>query len=198
METNRVGPEGGSTARGDSEALAALLNQIAGRDSGALKQLYDRTASPLLGFALRLLRRRELAEEVLQDAYVAIWQHAGEYRRDLAQPMTWMVSIVRHRALDHLRRRGEQTTNLDDTEAGEIEDPDPGPAQRLIGSQDRAMLGHCLKQLDGGQRQAIALAYFRGLSHGEMAEHLSVPLGTVKTWVRRGLSRLRECLGGLT
>lgn len=181
--------------RPDAEQLALLLGRVAGEDTGALEQLYSRTASPLLGFALRLLRRRELAEEVLQDSFVSIWQHAGEYRREYAQPMTWMIAIVRNRALDQLRRRGEQMGSLDEQDTAEIEDPDPGPAQRLIDTQDRRLLGHCMKELDGVQRQAIALAYFRGLSHGEMADHLSVPLGTVKTWVRRGLARLRDCLG---
>ena len=140
------------------------------------------------------------AEEVLQDCYVSIWNHAGSYEARLSAPMTWMTSIVRNRCLDWLRR-----PHLEVTLARSDDDPDdppesvpsddPGPLDELARSADAKALGDCLRRLDPKQRQAIMLAFYEGLSHSELASHMREPLGTVKTWVRRGLERLKSCLG---
>ncbi|MGV2289617.1 sigma-70 family RNA polymerase sigma factor [Trinickia sp. YCB016] len=182
------------------DALAALLARVAGEDAAALRSLYDLTSSKLFGVALRILVKREWAEEALQDAFVSIWRYAGDYRESLAAPMTWMAAIVRNRALDVLRRQKtsaagqtEWSESLDEVLAG----PDPDPADSALLSQEARRLAICMARLDANQRQAVALAYMRDQSHSEIAEVLKVPLGTVKSWVRRGLEKLKTCMGGL-
>jgi RNA polymerase sigma-70 factor (ECF subfamily) len=161
-------------------------------DRAAFQELYRATAPKLFGVALRILRREDWAEEVLQECYVSVWRHAPEYRSSLAAPMTWMTSIVRNRCLDWLRRPNPEP--LEDEALAEIESENPGPLSLLEQGRDSAALARCLRGLEAKQRQAIALAFFDGLSHAELAKHLREPLGTVKTWVRRGLARLRSCL----
>lgn len=182
------------------DALAALLARVAGKDAEALRALYDLTASKLFGVALRILVKREWAEEALQDAFVNIWRYAGDYRENLAAPMTWMATIVRNRALDFLRRhrasapmQTEWSESLDEVLAG----TDPDPADTALLSEEARRLAVCMQRLEANQRQAIALAYLRDQSHSEIAHALSVPLGTVKSWVRRGLEKLKICMGGL-
>ncbi|MEJ8796077.1 sigma-70 family RNA polymerase sigma factor [Trinickia caryophylli] len=185
-------------------ALAALLARIARADERALRALYDLTAAKLFGVALRILVKPEWAEEALQESFVNIWRHAGEYRESLAAPLTWMTAIVRNRALDHLRRQkavladgtpalAEWTDGLDELLAGDERDP----ADAALISEEARRLSVCMGRLDASQRQAVALAYLRDQSHGEIAQTLSVPLGTVKSWVRRGLEKLKACMGGL-
>jgi len=175
-----------------AQALEQLLGRTALGERSAFQELYRATAPKLFGVALRILRRDDWAEEVLQECYVSVWRHAAEYRPDLAAPMTWMTSIVRNRCLDWLRRPNPEP--LDDEALQEIESGNPGPLALLEQGRDSAALARCLRGLDAKQRQAIALAFFDGLSHAELARHLREPLGTVKTWVRRGLVKLRTCL----
>ena len=175
-----------------AQALEQLLARSALGDRGAFQELYRATAPKLFGVALRILRREDWAEEVLQECYVSVWRHAAEYRPGLAAPMTWMTSIVRNRCLDWLRRPNPEP--IDDEALQEIESGNPGPLALLEQGRDSAALARCLRGLEAKQRQAIALAFFDGLSHAELAQHLREPLGTVKTWVRRGLARLRSCL----
>ena len=175
-----------------AQALEQLLGRAALGERGAFQELYRATAPKLFGVALRILRREDWAEEVLQECYVSVWRHAAEYRPGLAAPMTWMTSIVRNRCLDWLRRPNPEP--LDDETLQEIESGNPGPLALLEQGRDSAALARCLRGLDAKQRQAIALAFFDGLSHAELAQHLREPLGTVKTWVRRGLAKLRSCL----
>jgi RNA polymerase sigma-70 factor, ECF subfamily len=175
-----------------AQALEQLLGRAALGERGAFQELYRATAPKLFGVALRILRREDWAEEVLQECYVSVWRHAAEYRPGLAAPMTWMTSIVRNRCLDWLRRPNPEP--LDDEALQEIESGNPGPLALLEQGRDSAALARCLRGLEAKQRQAIALAFFDGLSHAELAQHLREPLGTVKTWVRRGLQRLKACL----
>jgi RNA polymerase sigma-70 factor, ECF subfamily len=175
-----------------AQALEQLLGRAALGERAAFQELYRATAPKLFGVALRILRREDWAEEVLQECYVSVWRHAAEYRPGLAAPMTWMTSIVRNRCLDWLRRPNPEP--LGDEALQEIESGNPGPLALLEQGRDSAALARCLRGLDSKQRQAIALAFFDGLSHAELAQHLREPLGTVKTWVRRGLARLRTCL----
>jgi RNA polymerase sigma-70 factor (ECF subfamily) len=175
-----------------AQALEALVARSAQGDRAAFRELYQATSAKLYGVALRILRREDWAEDVLQECYVNVWRHAPDYRPGLAAPMTWMTSIVRNRCLDWLRRPNPEP--LDDEAVQNIESDNPGPLAVLEQGRDSAALARCLRGLEARQRQAIALAFFDGLSHAELARHLREPLGTVKTWVRRGLARLRSCL----
>ena len=179
-----------------SGRLAGLLGQCALKNQRAFAELYGLTSAKLYGVALRILRRQDWAEEVLQECYVNIWNHAGDYAQAQSAPLTWMTSIVRNRCLDWLRRPRTETTGEEYDIAVEAwQDDAPGPMEQLMASSEAAALARCLQQLEAKQRQSIMLAFFNGLSHSELASHMQQPLGTVKTWVRRGLERLKGCLG---
>ncbi|CAB3785135.1 RNA polymerase sigma factor [Paraburkholderia fynbosensis] len=178
------------------ETLAELLERIAKEDAAALRELYELAAPKLFGLALRILTRHEWAEEVLQDSFVNIWRFAGDYRRALSAPMTWMSAIVRNRALDHLRRVTTQETEWSDTLGDLVASSDPDPEALTAVSLQARLLAGCMQQLEPAQRQAVALAYLRDQSHSEIADTLRVPLGTLKSWIRRGLAKLKTCLGG--
>jgi len=177
-----------------ADPLPGLLAACANRDRAAFGRLYEATSAKLYGVAVRILRREDWAEEVLQECYVSIWTHAPEYRSGLAAPMTWMTSIVRNRCLDWLRRPRTEVSDGDGAIVDNTESDNPGPLAELERAKDAQALARCLKGLEARQRQAIALAFYDGLSHSELASHLREPLGTVKTWVRRGLQRLKDCL----
>ena len=176
------------------DPLPGLLAACARRDRAAFGRLYEATSAKLYGVAVRILRREDWAEEVLQECYVSIWTHAPEYRAALAAPMTWMTSIVRNRCLDWLRRPNLEVADEEGAVADGTASDNPSPLAQLERSSEAAGIARCLKGLDAKQRQAIALAFYDGLSHAELAGHLRQPLGTVKTWVRRGLLRLKDCL----
>jgi RNA polymerase sigma-70 factor (ECF subfamily) len=177
--------------------LVALLAACARRDQAALARLYALSSPKLFGVALRIVRREDWAEDVLQECYLKIWNNAPQYRAGLASPMTWMTSIVRNRCLDWLRRPRIEVADED----GAIADATPAAGESPLGllerSDDAAAIARCLKGLEPKQRQAILLAFYDGLSHSELAALLREPLGTVKTWVRRGLQRLKTCLEAL-
>ena len=179
--------------------LAALLARVALADQAAFAEVYRLTSAHLYAVALRIVRERGLAEELLQEAYVNVWHHAGSYAADRAQPTTWLTAIVRNRCLDHVRKRDLDTVSMtrDDGDAApelDVADGAPGPAELLAAGADAHAVRDCVDGLEGGTRQAIALAFFQGLSHGELAAHLGEPLGTIKSWIRRGLERLKGCL----
>jgi len=180
-----------------SARLADLLARTALSDQAAFAELYRLAAPHLYGVALRILREPALAEDLLQEAFVNVWHHAGSYNSAKAKPQTWLTSIVRNRCLDQLRRREPDTVTLtrdDDEPEMELEGIGPTPEELLLSGADANSVRSCIEGLEGGQRQAIALAFVQGLSHAELAEHLRQPLGTVKSWVRRGLERLKKCL----
>ncbi|MGH6627821.1 MAG: RNA polymerase sigma factor [Burkholderiaceae bacterium] len=190
-------------------ALIALIDRIAAHRQGgpvgrpsdsetALRELYDLTSSKLYGVALRVVSQRDWAEDVLQEAYLNIWRIAGDYRAALSPPLAWMGVIVRSRALDFLRRRASEradaTAALDDWVTDTVAGDDPGPMDTTQASEQAWALHECLRQLEAKQREVLSLAYLRDLSHGELAKQLKLPLGTVKTWIRRGLEQLRGCM----
>jgi RNA polymerase sigma-70 factor (ECF subfamily) len=180
-----------------SARLADLLARTALSDQAAFEELYRLSAPHLYGVALRILREPALAEDLLQEAFVNVWHHAGSYNAAKAKPQTWLTSIVRNRCLDHLRRRELDTVTMtrdDDETEMELEGMGPTPEELLLSGADANSVRSCIEGLEGGQRQAIALAFVQGLSHAELAEYLRQPLGTVKSWVRRGLERLKKCL----
>ena len=175
--------------------LAGLLARCALRDQRAFADVYALTSAKLFGVALRILRRQDWAEEVLQECYVNIWNHAGDYAAAKSAPLTWMTSIVRNRCLDWLRRPHLETGGEEYDIAVEAwQDDAPGPMEQLMSAAESNALARCMQQLESKQRQSIMLAFFHGLSHSELASHMQQPLGTVKTWVRRGLERLKGCL----
>jgi RNA polymerase sigma-70 factor, ECF subfamily len=181
-----------------SARLAALLARVALGDQAAFTNLYRETSSHLYGVAVRILREGSFAEEVLQEAYVSVWHHAGSYEAAKSQPSTWMTTIVRNRCLDQLRRRELDTVTMttDDDDGKEFDLPsgDPTPVEMLLAGAAAQSVRDCVDKLDAGPKQAVALAFYQGLSHAELAKHMRQPLGTVKSWVRRGLERLKSCL----
>ena len=173
--------------------LAQLLTRTASGDRQAFAALYAATKGKLFAVSLRIVRERQLAEEVLQDGFVSIWNHAADYAAARSAPMTWMTAIVRNRSLDIVRRAREEP-DVDDALSSNLVDESAAPARE---AQDRAEahdVRRCLEELEAEQRQSIALAFFHGLTHSELAAHLQRPLGTVKTHIRRGLMKLRDCL----
>ena len=179
--------------------LIALLDRVALSDEKALRDLYELTSSKLYGVALRVVTNREWAEDVLQEAYLNIWKVAGTYQATLSPPMAWMGLLVRSRGLDFLRRRAsdraDRMQELDDVISDTVAGDSPNPMDTTQASEQAWALHQCLSQLENKQREVVSLAYLRDLSHSELAEQLRLPLGTVKTWIRRGLEQLRGCMG---
>jgi len=178
--------------------LMQLLERVAQQDAAAFKQLYEQCSSKLYGLAIRVVDNRVWAEDVLQDAFMVIWRTAGDYRASLSPPMAWMGLIVRSRGLDFLRRRATQrshlTQDIDDTMAETLAHDAPSPMDTARASEQAWALHQCLQKLENNQREVVSLSYMRDLSHSEMAAQLKLPLGTVKTWIRRGLEQLRACM----
>jgi RNA polymerase sigma-70 factor, ECF subfamily len=188
----------------DQQEIRRLILRTAARDEGsaeAFERLYRRCAGQLLGVAQRIVHRRELAEEVLHDAFGKIWHGAESFDPLAAAPMAWMAAIVRNRAIDV--RSSHDVSRVDSYHAT-LDDPD-GALERLFDwtadadeGEDRRRalqrLRDCLARLAAAERQALVLAYHHGLSHSELASHLHKPLGTVKTWLRRGVASLRNCV----
>jgi RNA polymerase sigma-70 factor, ECF subfamily len=177
--------------------LEHLLARIALGDQRAFEALYRATSAHLLGVAWGVMQQRERAEEVLQEAYLNVWHAAGSFKAQLATPMTWLINIVRNKAIDRQRvgatMRAAQVA-LDDDAMQLPDEAERQPQQLAEAAFVRSRIDGCMQGLTAGQRQALALAYFRGLVHAEIADTMGAPLGTVKAWVRRGSDRLRECL----
>lgn len=174
--------------------LQELLAACALHDRQAFSRLYELTSAKLYGVVLRILSRDEWAQDCLQEAYIKVWNKAESYRPQLASPMTWMATIARNQALDLLRRRHREVRESDTEDFPEEVDQDPLPQEKLQQTDEGRRLNRCLEQLKSQQRQMIALAYFKGLTHDELAARTDTPLGTVKTWIRRGLEQLKRCL----
>lgn len=190
-----------------SRELGGLLSRTALGDRAAFAQLYDRTSGHLFAVLLRVQRDRALAEDLLQEVYVSVWRAAGGFDAARSQPLTWLTSIARNRAIDSLRRTQTQPQLLSTTRDADDDDespdaveraPDesPGPLELLDRACDERQLMRCMDGLSATQRQSVALAFYDGLSHAEVALHLRQPLGTVKSWLRRALQSLKQCLDG--
>jgi RNA polymerase sigma factor (sigma-70 family) len=188
-----------------SRRLADLLARVKLGDRAAFGEMYDMTSSPLLGIVLKVQRNRAVAEEVLQEVYVNIWRAAASFDASMSQPMTWLASIARNRAIDSLRRAQTQPHTVstavqgtdDDEEHDLMQDfaAEGGDPLELLGqAAEQLELDRCMRSLTSEQKQSLALAFYQGLSHAEVAEHLQQPLGTVKSWVRRALQSLKSCL----
>lgn len=177
--------------------LPELLARVALHDRAAFQSLYAATCAHLFSVSFRILRNENRADEALQEAYVSIWQNAASYSAMAASPMTWMINVVRNRSIDLLRSRRTEAAStgpLDDEALGVAASRDGEPDRLLDDSLVKGKIDRCMQTISAAQRQALALAYYRGLVHTDIATLLDVPLGTAKGWVRRGLDQLKSCL----
>lgn len=175
------------------DEIAPLIAACARGRRESLRSLYERESGPMIGVAMRILRRRELAEEAVHDVFVQIWRHAGSFNPALGSGRTWMFAILRNRAISILRNVSRELPTEDEVlfAAAEKEAPSDDAYERLA---DGSALKRCLEALEPRRRLGVLLAYVEGLTHGEIAARLGVPLGTAKAWVRRSLIQLRECM----
>ncbi|MBQ6374997.1 MAG: sigma-70 family RNA polymerase sigma factor [Clostridia bacterium] len=174
--------------------LIWLLASVAKGDEAACERLYAATRAKLFGVVLRILRRQDLAEEVVQEAYVKIWHSAGQFNPSLASPITWMVSIARNRAIDVVRKRSEASIE-DEPSAMEIASDIPDPLARREMTEELKRILECVGQLDPERQKLVLLAYYNGWSREQLSEKFNTPLNTVKTWLRRSMIEIRGCLG---
>lgn len=192
----------------DNHSLQALITGAARGDHACFAGIYERTHTHLFGVAVRILGQGQAAEDVLQEAYVSIWKSAAGYRSEVdgqpIQAMTWLIAIVRNKALDAYRARARRRESElpHSGEIGEVDGevtesgapPAPSAMQLLEQATHALHIEGCMSALDGSYRQSLALAYYQGLSHTEVAAHMGAPLGSVKAWIRRGLEKLKGCL----
>lgn len=177
----------------EQEALDRLLSQTAAGDQAAFAELYRCSSSRLFGVCLRMLRERGEAEEVLQEAWIAVWHRAAMFDASKASAITWLITLVRNKAIDRLRQRREQPMD-DPALLDELVDDDPSPAVGAENTQEYRRLRECLDQLEPQQRRSVREAFFSGATYNELAARCKVPLGTMKSWIRRSLLQLRTCL----
>lgn len=173
--------------------MAAALARVSTGDHMALRQVYDRTSAKLFGICIRICRDREAAEEVLQEVYIAVWHRARSFDAQRASPITWLATIARNRAIDWVRARPKVGTTTIEA-ADDVVDPGQSASEQIESADERDRILHCLDELDGRQSSAIRTAFFDGFTYSELADRESVPLGTMKSWIRRGLQALKKCL----
>jgi RNA polymerase sigma-70 factor (ECF subfamily) len=175
-----------------------LLARVARGDRGAFSQLYEQSNALLFSLAFRILGDRESAADLLQDVYLEIWRKRMRYDADRGSPMAWMVTMTRSRAIDRLRSRTAKghgvTDPIENSPAAQLADGNPGPLETSAGNETRSLVGRALAELPEAQRKAIELAFYRGLSHSEIATQLNEPLGTIKTRIKLGMDKLRTVL----
>jgi RNA polymerase sigma-70 factor (ECF subfamily) len=175
------------------DILAPLMPRIAQGDRAALRALYEATSAKLFAVCLRILSDREESEDVLQDVYVTIWRRADRFDPARASVAAWISTIARNRAIDRLRARGP-LARAEPVEDLEIADDQPGAEAKLFLADEAAELQRCLAELDERTRAVIRTAFFEGVTYEALARRMDAPLGTVKSWIRRGLARLKGCL----
>ncbi len=175
----------------DAGETAMLLQRCASRDRAAFRRLYDLWAARLHGVAARITGQSSLAADATHDAFVQVWQHAGRFDPARGSPDAWLVSLVRYRALDIVRQRGREVAGYEPEEQA---DESPDALSQLMGSAEGVALQRCLDRLDPERRRLVVLAFINGLSHPDLAARLRMPIGTVKSSIRRGLLALRGCL----
>ena len=180
------------TALGSSDELVVLMRSVAQGDRAAFRSVYDRTSAKLYGICLRLLGSEAEAQDVVQEAYVTIWRRAVAFDASKAGAITWLSVIARNKAIDRLRQRRVQGEQLD----AALDVPDDAPLATVVIEQDEdaRRLAHCLDQLEERARAMIRAAFLDGATYPELSRREGVPLGTMKSWIRRGLLRLRGCL----
>jgi RNA polymerase sigma-70 factor (ECF subfamily) len=175
-----------------SQDITRLIVRVSIRDRAAFDLLYRRTSAKLFGVCLRVLRDRAEAEEALQEVFVKVWARADRFAASDLSPITWLVAIARNHAIDRLRSRRERPAGIE--AAAAVADERPGPEAQAIAGGERDRIHRCLEELDDDRAAAVRAAYLGGDSYAELAERHSVPLNTMRTWLRRSLMKLRECL----
>lgn len=181
-------------AENDRARLVAVLERVAQGSNAALGELYDRTAAKLFGICLRILGDRGEAEDALQEVYLSVWRRAASFDAARASPISWLATIARNRAVDRLRSAGRPRAAAPIEAAAAVADPAASALDGLEAGEERTRLMTCVEELEGRQAGAIRAAFFDGHTYAELARRADVPLPTMKSWVRRGLLRLRECL----
>ena len=179
-------------AASGSSHLAQLLREVAAQNRDSLKRLYEQTSAKLYGICLRLLREEGEAQDALQDVYLVVWRKAALFDETRASPITWLATIARNRAIDRLRSRRVPAENIESVP--DFPDESPSSLEVLEQAEDALRLRRCLDQLEERAREMILSAFFEGATYPELAEREGVPLPTMKSWIRRGLQRLRGCL----
>ncbi|WP_306049380.1 sigma-70 family RNA polymerase sigma factor [Oceaniradius stylonematis] len=174
------------------ENIENLIAAVALRDRKALTHLYALTSAKLFGVCLRVLKDRQDAEDALQEAYIKIWNGAGRYGAGGYSPMSWLIAIARNTAIDKVRARRPDPVDID--EAADLSDDAPGPEATAIAASEGRRIDLCLDELDARRADAVRAAYVEGYSYRELADRHAVPLNTMRTWLRRSLARLKECL----
>lgn len=172
--------------------LSQLISRVAMSDRAAFSELFDRTSAKLFGVSVRILGDDQDAEDAMQDTYVKIWHAADRYRAGTYSPMTWLITIARNTAVDRIRARRRSEGDLDD--AMEIVDPAPGAELHAMAAEERDRIRACLARLEPDKAEAVRRAYLLGDTYKDLAARFDVPLNTVRTWLRRSLIKLRECL----
>jgi RNA polymerase sigma-70 factor (ECF subfamily) len=174
------------------EAITQLIVRTSLKDRPAFDLLYKATSAKLFGVCLRVLNNRADAEEALQDVYIKIWNRADRFAASELSPMSWLIAIARNQAIDRIRQQRKGTVGLD--EAAEVSDPAPNPETLTLAAGDARQIHKCLDELEADRAEAVRSVYIRGESYAELAERYTVPLNTMRTWLRRSLMKLRECL----
>lgn len=169
-----------------------MIARVGLGDRMAFSTLYNATSAKLFGVCLRILNNRAEAEEALQEAFVRIWQKSSSYAVNGYSPMTWLITLTRNLAIDKLRARKGTTVDID--EVYDLRDSGPTPEAAVIAASERAQIDGCLGELDTNRAEAVKGAYLEGHSYQDLATHFDVPLNTMRTWLRRSLLKLRECL----
>jgi RNA polymerase sigma-70 factor (ECF subfamily) len=181
-------------AKAARSQLAAALVRVAAGDRAALRMVYQDTAAKLFGVCLRILNDRSEAEDLLQEVYVTVWRKAASFDPERASPITWLVTIARNRAIDRLRA-GAGKGRMEPIEAADaVSDPAPAAIERVEAAEVQQRLARCLDELEARQHTAIRAAFLDGATYEDLARRMGVPLGTMKSLIRRGLLKLRACL----
>jgi RNA polymerase sigma factor (sigma-70 family) len=175
-------------------ALCDALRRVASGDREALDNVYSATSAKLFGICLRILKDRAEAEDALQEVYVSVWRRAGSFDPARASPITWLATLARNRSIDRLRSRKRAVGTDPVDAAADVADPSLDALQKLEQRDEARRLEGCLGELEERTSGAIRAAFFGGLTYAELAGQASVPLGTMKSWIRRGLLKLKDCL----
>ncbi len=174
------------------DEISELISRVAMRDRAAFTALYDRTSAKLFGICLRVLNDRAEAEDALQEVYVKIWRNAARFSTSQYSPISWLVAVARNHAIDRIRARRPDAAGLDEAES--VADDAPDPERAALAASDKRRIDGCLSELDAARADAVRGAYMDGYSYQDLAQRHNVPLNTMRTWLRRSLMKLKECL----
>lgn len=183
------------SANSSRARLNQALAQVAQADRDALRDVYEMTSAKLFGICLRICRDREVAADIVQETYLKVWQRAGRFDPERASPITWLCTIARNGAIDWCRANHMAFVGNDVDELAGIADGGPSAIETIETAQRASRIHHCLDELGGNPAEVIRSAFFQGFTYNQLSERMNVPLGTMKSWIRRGLAQLKECIG---